>query len=109
MTQTITTQQARLLNGASVSNSVVLQGALLGVLLQHTSACDMKVQASFDNNVWWDVTTITGSLGAPIADATDRKFLTTPEPISIPGTLLRILATVSVTAQTDCWIVTAND
>jgi hypothetical protein len=102
-------QLARLLNGQNVSNSVVLAGDLVGVLIQHTVACDMKLQASFDNLTWWDVTTNTGSVGAPIANAVDRKFLTTPTSLQLSGTLLRILATVVTTAQVDCWVVVAND
>jgi hypothetical protein len=102
-------QLARFLNGQNVSNSIVLAGDLVGVLIQHPVACDMKLQASFDNVTWWDVTTNTGSVGAPIAGAVDRKFLTVPTSLQLSGTLLRILATAVVTVQTDCWVVVAND
>lgn len=101
-------QLARFLNGQSASNSVVLNGDLMGVFIQHTTAAEIKLQASLDGNVWWDVVSITGTLGAPIASASDRKFLTLSEALPLSGTTVRLITTVAVGSQTDCWISVAN-
>lgn len=107
--RTNSVQLARFLNGQSASNSVVLTGDLVGVFIQHTTASEVKLQASLDNAIWWDVVSITGTLGAPLASASDRKFLTLSKSLPLSGTTVRLLATVAVNAQTDCWISVAND
>jgi hypothetical protein len=107
--RTNSVQLARFLNGQGASNSVVLSGDLVGVFIQHTTAAEIKLQASLDNTVWWDVVSITGTLGAPIASASDRKFLTLSKALPLSGTTVRLISTVAVGSQVDCWISVAND